>query len=82
MYPHFGFSIVTPAHELLWKVSSGPRSEKVARLCVRRYRTNQLLNLYNMELDSDFKWLHFLSIVDEIRDAINDPVTGQVVGNT
>ena len=33
MHPHFGFSFVTPARELLWKVSSGPRSEKVARLC-------------------------------------------------
>ena len=32
MHPHFGFSFVTPARELLWKVSSGPRSEKVARL--------------------------------------------------
>ena len=40
--------------------------------------------LKNGELDSEFKfrWLHFLSIVDEIRDAINDPVTRQVVGNT
>ena len=40
--------------------------------------------LYNVELDSEFKfrWLHFLSIVDEIRDAINDPVTRQGVGNT
>ena len=36
MHPHFGFSFVTPARELLWKVSSGPRSEKVARLCARR----------------------------------------------
>ena len=37
-----------------------------------------------VELDSEFKfrWLHFLSIVDEIRDAINDPVTRQGVGNT
>ena len=33
MHPHFGFSFVTPARELLWQVSSGPRSEKVARLC-------------------------------------------------
>ena len=32
MHPHFGFSFVSPARELLWKVSSGPRSEKVARL--------------------------------------------------
>ena len=28
-----GFSFVTPAHGLLQKVSSGPRSEKVARPC-------------------------------------------------
>ena len=34
MHPHFVFSFVTPARELLWKVSSGPRSEKVARLNV------------------------------------------------
>ena len=51
---------------------------------VRRYRTNQLLIYKNVELDPEFKfrWLHFLSIVDEIRDIINDPVTRQVVGNT
>ena len=36
MQPHFGFSFVTPARELLWKLSSGPRSEKVARLCFKR----------------------------------------------
>ena len=35
MHPPFWFSFVTPARELLWKVSSGPRSEKVARLCPR-----------------------------------------------
>ena len=45
---------------------------------------NQLLIYKNVELDPEFKfrWLHFLSIVDEIRDDINDPVTRQVVGNT
>ena len=35
MHPHFGLSLVTPARELLWKVSSGPSSGKVARLCAR-----------------------------------------------
>ena len=39
MHPHFGFSFVTPARELLWKVSSGPRSEKVARLCPKSTKT-------------------------------------------
>ena len=33
-------------------------------------------------LNLDHIWLHFLSIVDEIRDAKNDPVTRQVVGHT
>ena len=42
MHPHFGFSFVTPARELLWKVSSGPRSEKVARLWVRYWHTQEL----------------------------------------
>ena len=45
MHPHFGVSFVTPARELLWKVSSGPRSEKVARLYVSGY-------VYMINLDS------------------------------
>ena len=40
MHPHVGVSFVTPARELLWKVSSGPRSEMVARLCFRTFCSN------------------------------------------
>ena len=36
IHPHLVFSFITPAHELLRKVSSDPRSEKVARPCLRR----------------------------------------------
>ena len=56
MQPHFGFSFVTPARELLWKLSSGPRSEKVARLCspfcsgTPIFCRTQTLVLYSVQL--------------------------------
>ena len=61
MHPHFGFSFVTPARELLWKVSSGPRSEKVARLCANPMRILEGQRHGNSEIMINLRksWLCF-----------------------
>ena len=48
----------------------------VIHMCFCRIKFLFCSVLFCSDSEFKFRWLHFLSIVDEIRDAINDPMSG------